>query len=310
MQQESELAAITANRPKWFDQAIAMPRKEGTVDVDGCPIFYMEWGDPASPGIIMVPGLIATLRCFSFIAPLLSRDYHVVAFDLSGQGDSGVREDYPESARAAEVLSVAEHTGLFNNDEKPLIIAHSYGATIAFAAIEAASRRFGGIIILEMMTLRSEQIEAFRSGNAVRGDAKPHRVYPDLETAMGAYKLGPVQPCENEYLLQYSARHSLREVEGGWAWKYSPNLYANDYRTNEWWAQQPIRLVQVPGRKAIIYGGLSPLFSQDSIDYLCELGGSDIPIIELPEAYHQMMLDQPLALTSALRAILSIWRTS
>ncbi|MEE1551661.1 MAG: hypothetical protein V1244_08595, partial [Nitrospinaceae bacterium] len=118
MQQESELAAITADRPKWFDQAIAMPRKEGTVDVDGCPIFYMEWGDPASPGIIMVPGLIATLRCFSFIAPLLSRDYHVVAFDLSGQGDSGVREDYPESARAAEVLSVAEHTGLFNNDEK------------------------------------------------------------------------------------------------------------------------------------------------------------------------------------------------
>ncbi|MBT4160751.1 MAG: alpha/beta hydrolase [Gammaproteobacteria bacterium] len=309
MQQESELRAVTAERPEWFEKALAVPRREGVVDIDGCPISYMEWGDPQSPGIIMIPGLLTTLRCYAFIAPLLADDYHLVVFDLSGQGDSGQREDYPEAARVQEVMGVARHTGLFDQDEKPFIIAHSYGATIGLAVLETFSERFGGSIILDMMTMREDRVKRFRSKRIV-GIKKPHRVNEDLEAVVAKFRLGPPQPCENTFLLQYIASHSYREVDGGWIWKFATNIYNNDYRTDEWWADQPHRLVRTPGRKVVIHGGLSRLFNQDSIEYLLELGGTDIPFIKLPEAHHHLMLDQPLALVAAIRSVLALWRIS
>ena len=35
--------------------------------------------------------------------------------------------------------------------------------------------------------------------------------------------------------------------------------------------------------------------------------GSEVPIIEIPEAYHHIMLDQPLGTMSALRTLLETW---
>jgi len=58
-----------------------------------------------------------------------------------------------------------------------------------------------------------------------------------------------------------------------------------------------------------VYGAQSLLFTPDSVDYVRELGGTDIPIIAIPKAYHHLMLDQPLAFVTALRTILEIWRS-
>ena len=44
------------------------------------------------PGLLLVHGNAAHAYWWSFIAPLLARDYNVAAMDLSGMGDSGWRE--------------------------------------------------------------------------------------------------------------------------------------------------------------------------------------------------------------------------
>jgi hypothetical protein len=41
--------------------------------------------------------------------------------------------------------------------------------------------------------------------------------------------------------------------------------------------------------------------------YACELAGPGAPRIEIPAARHHVMVDQPLALVSALRALLQRW---
>ena len=41
-----------------------------------------------------------------------------------------------------------------------------------------------------------------------------------------------------------------------------------------------------------------------------DLLGRVAPVIEIPEAYHHMMLDQPLLLVTALRALLADWEHS
>ena len=48
---------------------------------------------------------------------------------------------------------------------------------------------------------------------------------PDIDTALGRFRLIPEQPCQHPYVVDYIARQSLRAVEGGWTWKFDPALF-------------------------------------------------------------------------------------
>lgn len=65
-----------------------------------------------------------------------------------------------------------------------------------------------------------------------------------------------------------------------------------------------------PGRLAIVHGEQSALFGTDSAAYLRELRAGAIPIVAVPDARHQLMLDEPLAFATALRSILALWRSA
>ena len=43
---------------------------------------------------------------------------------------------------------------------------------------------------------------------------------------MGRYRLAPPQECDNRYLMDYMAYHSLKEIEGGWSWKFDPGFFS------------------------------------------------------------------------------------
>jgi pimeloyl-ACP methyl ester carboxylesterase len=81
--------------PRWFTDALAAPCEHRTVDVAGAAIHYLAWGDRTKPGLVLVHGGAAHAQWWSFIAPLLTRQYYVVAPDLSGHGGSGWRDHYP-----------------------------------------------------------------------------------------------------------------------------------------------------------------------------------------------------------------------
>ena len=66
------------------------------------------------------------------------------------------------------------------------------------------------------------------------------------------------------------------------------------------------RTANAPGPIVIVYGEQSDLFDADSADYVRECGGGHIPIIGIPDARHHLMLDQPIAFVSVLRAILTM----
>ncbi|NND68762.1 MAG: alpha/beta hydrolase, partial [Halioglobus sp.] len=223
-----EIPSDSAPTPQWFEEALAAPRQEGHVDSAGCPVHYFSWGDPGNPGVLLLHGFLAHARCFAFIAPFLARDHHVVAYDFSGMGDSGVRENYPDEVRLQELLDVAEATGMFENEQKPTIIAHSYGGTVGLSAMEHYHERFSRLVICDLMTLRPERLGVHREERGAppaRDDKRPNRVYPDYETAKSRFVLSPPQKVNEPYLYDYMAFHSLQEVEGGWSWKFDPSVF-------------------------------------------------------------------------------------
>jgi len=302
--------------PQWFTEAMAVPREESFAEVDGSKVHYFRWGTRGKPPLLMTHGFLAHARCFAFIAPFLAEDYDIIAYDLAGMGDSEIPENCDGDKRAEGMIALAEALDLFSGPVKPKIIAHSFGSGVALTAMEMAGQRFGGLIICDLMMMRPEKLAAhFKGGGGPPGSGRsdrPNKIYPDYDTARGRFVLAPPQPAQQPFLFDYMAYHSLCRIDDGeaqgWSWKFDPMVFHRNENDMAKWAHTPQRVVDLPHRLAIIYGENSKLFDSDSAAYLRELGGDHVPMIAIPEAEHHLMLDQPLALVTALRSVLALWR--
>ena len=129
------------------------------------------------------------------------------------------------------------------------------------------------------------------------------KIYPTFEAALARFRLMPAQPCDNDFIVEFIARHSLMPVEGGWTWKFDGEAMGAR-RFGE-----PFRdyLQAASCRAALIFGEKSTLVSRDTASYMSSLMGPQAPIVEVPEAQHHVMLDQPLAFVAALRMLLESW---
>jgi alpha-beta hydrolase superfamily lysophospholipase len=59
------------------------------VTVNGLRVHYLEWGSTTKPALILLHGIAKHAHTFDHIAADFARDYHVLAVDMRGHGDSG-----------------------------------------------------------------------------------------------------------------------------------------------------------------------------------------------------------------------------
>lgn len=283
--------------PRWLTDALAIAPEEDVIEVDGCSIHRMMWGERQQPGLVLVHGGAGHAHWWSFIAPLFSQ-YRVVALDLSGHGDSGRRPAYTIDHWTEEVLAVVVDSGM---EGPPVVIGHSMGGFVATATAVRAGADIAGMIILDSPIVAEDpEVEAARLGKAF-GTPK---IYPDVETAVARFRTVPRQDHYQPHILRYVAEHSLRQVDGGWSWKFDPKLFMAVSR-----ARAAEMLPQVIGRVALIrseHGLVTAEIGQIMYDAL----GRVAPVVEIPLAGHHLMLDQPLLLVTALRTLLADWEHS
>jgi pimeloyl-ACP methyl ester carboxylesterase len=66
-------------------------------------------------------------------------------------------------------------------------------------------------------------------------------------------------------------------------------------------------LAAVSCRVALIRGEYSVIVPPDTAEYMYDLLGRLSPVASIPESYHHLMVDQPLAFVAALRTLLADW---
>jgi pimeloyl-ACP methyl ester carboxylesterase len=282
--------------PEWYTAALAVPYDEAEVVVDGTRVHYLRWGARGGPGIVLVHGGAAHAHWWDHVAPMLAGEYSVVALDLSGHGDSGRRERYPTETWADEVVAVADHAGITG---PPVVVAHSMGGWVAITAAAIHGDLLAGIVDLDAPVSRqAPEEQAARDGVAFG----PKRTYPTLEAALARFRTVPDQPTSLPYVLDHVARTSVREVEGGWTWKFDPRIFDRPVPTGE-------LLRRVRCRMAL-FRSEHGLVTPDTGAYMYEQLGRIAPVVEVPLAYHHVMLDQPIALVTGLRTLLADWEHS
>lgn len=286
--------------PAWFDKALATRPDAGAVTVDGCDLHTLRWGERGKPGLVLVHGGAAHARWWSFLAPFFTPHYDVLALDLSGHGDSGRRESYPRDVWAREVVAVAQAAGF---PGPPVVVGHSMGGLVAIVAASLFGERLAGAIVVDSPVYeRPPETQAAQQGRTFG----PLKVYPDLATAVGRFRLIPDQPCDNRFILDYIARESVKELPpergGGFTWKFDPRIFSVDSA-----GRMSDYLATVKCRVALLRGELSHVVPRETGEYMYRLLDRTSPLVEIPEAHHHLILDQPLAFVAATRALLADW---
>jgi pimeloyl-ACP methyl ester carboxylesterase len=275
-----------------------VPFSDEGVEVEGASIHYLAWGERGRRGLVFVHGGGAHAHWWTHIAATFAPHFRVLALDLSGHGDSDHRDAYQLEQWTREVMAVASAGGI---DGHPVVVGHSMGGFVTIATAALHEEDLTGVIVCDSPVASEDpEIASFRLREAF---GRP-RTYESIEDGLQRFRTVPGQPNYLDYVMDHVARHSLKPVEGGWQWKF-------DRRVFEQFGGQ-IRssalpyLPRVRCRFALLRSE-NGLVTEDISASMYEQLGRVAPVIEIPEAGHHAMLDQPLLLLTAVRTLLADW---
>ena len=305
------MAEPTAEAPEWFEQAVATPGASRTVEVDGCPIHYLSWGDPALPGLLFVGASGGHAHWYDHIAPLLTDQFHVAAIDLAGCGDSGRRETYTKQHVMAEIAGVLRDSGMLESTRPPTVVGHSAGAQCAVRAAQAHGKDWLGVIAVD--GLRYAELEsdhAIPHFRAMDPDApppprRPSKVYDSLEDAAARFRLSPAPGVDigNDFILRHIASHSFRPTDGGWTTKFD----TAQTQVIDLAFELTGALKNLECRAASLYGQFSHLTDETAGPVVTEMNDGKITSFTIPGTSHFPQIDSPFAFVAAVKGIALTW---
>src|SRR5258708_5133213 len=261
--------------PAWFSAALDAAVQEGATTVDGASIAYRDWGDPDRRSIVLVHCGAATSRWWDPVAPMLTDGWRVAAVDLSGHGDSDRRDRYSLDTWAREVLAVVAETG---SAAASVVIGHSMGGLVTLRLATLAGSQIAGAVAIDSPVRdMAPEDRAARQHRAFG----PLRVYPTRETAIARFRPIPDQPVL-AWVAAHVAATSIRPAEGGWTWKFDPQVFTRDHLTPELLTRLDCRVALLRGDQAVF----GPEQRDPAVEPGQQLGGEMIPgedvRVELP----------------------------
>jgi pimeloyl-ACP methyl ester carboxylesterase len=303
--QMAPLAAYHGHKPPapaWFERAVAAEPERTFVEFEGARIETLAWGERGKPGLMLLHGGAAHADWWSFVAPLFAREHRVVASSFTGMGRSDWRPAYDFNQFVREAREAGRSGGAFDAGP-PVVVGHSFGGRVAVGLAHDFGAEFAAAVMVDPPFFAPQNQ---RPPSPPR-PTKARRVQHSLEAIVARFRLAPPQACDNLYILDHIARRSAREVvdadgNRGWALCFDPHFWERFHRID------PIPLVVAAGCPlALFRGAKSQLFHPEDAAYLLGLIGAGAPYVEIPEAEHHVMIDQPLAFVAALRALLAAW---
>lgn len=272
-------------------------------------LHYVDWGNPEAPPLVLLHGGRDHCRNWDWVAEELRDDWHIIAPDLRGHGDSAwVSDGNYEMAPFVYDLAQLIH----QLDLAPVtIVAHSLGGNIALRYTGLYPENVRKLVAIEglgpspaILAERAKQSYAdlFRKWVEDKRAAagRTPRRYATLDDALARMM------SENKHLNEQQARHltihgAIRNEDGTWSWKFDPHL-------NIWWSPDvgPYDMATLWGAITcpvrLMYGADSWASNPEKDGRLAAFKTAEV--IEFEKAGHWLHHDQFEAFVAALRAFL------
>lgn len=195
-------------------------------------LHYVDWGNADKPLLLLIHGGRDHCRSWDWTAEALRDDWHVVAMDHRGHGDSEWVSDgnYVATDMIYDVVQLIRQF-----DEKPVtIVSHSMGGQVCLRLAATYPDLVRKLVAIEGLGPSPEaqaEMEATPYPQRLRewmdqkhrSAGRMPRRYASIEDALARMRE------ENSYLTEEQARHLTihgvnRNEDGTYSWKFDPHL--------------------------------------------------------------------------------------
>jgi esterase len=286
----------TAARAGFSFDKVVLP-EEHRLTVNGLGFRYLDWGNKGQRPILFLHGGALTAHTWDLCCLALRDDYHCMALDQRGHGDSdwAPDADYSLSAQREDIKGFAEAIGL----DQFVLVGMSMGAINGLAyAIEYPETLSALVLIDAGPHIRRPGSSRIR--DFVNGGAKPETLDEIIDRALS------FNPRRDPTILRRSLMHNLRRQEdGNWVWKYDRRRFQamGGERHGEERRRLADGLANVTCPTLVVRGGESDVFHDEDAERLAA-GLPDGRWIKIPKAGHTVQGDNPKDLAGALREFL------
>jgi pimeloyl-ACP methyl ester carboxylesterase len=233
----------------------------------GLRLNYFDWGNPGAPLLLLVHGVRDHARSWDWVARALRRDWHVVAADLRGHGDSDWSPDggYVSGYHVLDIANLVDSLLTERGGEGPLtFIAHSFGGNIVTRYIAAYPDRVRKLVLVEGLGpsphviaewARLGLVQRTRSWIEKRraiAEGSPRRMATLAEATM---RLKTANPRLSDEQAAHLARHGARRYPDGYGWKYDPLVRV--FPPEDFSALGPAVWAEIPAPTLLFYGAES-----------------------------------------------------
>jgi pimeloyl-ACP methyl ester carboxylesterase len=259
---------------------------------------YLDWGTEGLPPMLFLHGGALTAHTWDLCCLALREEYHCLALDQRGHGDSDwePQADYSIAAQREDVKGFADRLGL----DHMILIGQSMGAINALAFAIHYPERLSALVMIDAGP------EVRRPGSRrIRDFVHDVAEAPSLDAIIArALAFNPRRDAE---ILRRSLMHNLRQMpDGGWRWKYDRRRFHNLDRDAHTAERRRLAegLARVTCPTLIVRGADSDVFLEEDAAHLASRlpRGSRVTVAE---AGHTVQGDNPKALVAAIRKFLA-----
>jgi pimeloyl-ACP methyl ester carboxylesterase len=278
-----------------FDEVVLPSAK--TVLVDKLRFRYLDWGNEALRPILFLHGGALTAHTWDLCCLALRDEFHCIALDQRGHGDSdwAPDADYSIAAQREDVSGFVDQMGL----DRFVLVGMSMGAINALAFAVSYVEKLSALVLIdagpEVRRRGSSRIRDF-----VNGSAKPESLDAIIERALA------FNPRRDPKVLRRSLMHNLRQQsDGTWVWKYDRRRFqqmGEVHAAERQGLAEGLEKVTCPA--LVVRGAESDVFHEEDAERLAQRL-PDGRYITIPRAGHTVQGDNPKDLAAALREFLA-----
>jgi esterase len=243
------------------------------ITVNGLRLHYLDWGSESKPPFIMLHGISRVAHQFDHLAPSFVANYHVMAIDMRGHGDSAwspegayVVEDYVRDIEAF-VVQLDLH-GL-------TLLGNSTGGRVVQVYAGLHPDRVARLIVEDVGPERTNEI-ASGFTRQVENEANGWASEDELVAFLKKSNAKTPEPI----LRSYAHFASKQRDDGRILWKRDPNLAKGFVPTELWRFVEQIKCPTI-----YILGGASRIVPPETQQKLKAIL-PDVQIVVMPGLGH------------------------
>ena len=267
--------------------------RRGSVVVNGLRLSFLEWEAPGRPVVCFLHGGSAHAHWFDHVTPALAGRFHMVALDQRGHGESEWARPpaYATESFASDLLGVFDAFGW----RQAALVGHSMGGHNAMSFSAWHPARVSALVIVDSRpSIPVDRLDRLRT----RGMATL-RPYPTQEAAAASFRLLPRETVADPALLAHLGRSGVVERDGHWVYRFDPASNGQRQPVDAW-----TLVDRITAPTLVVRGELSPNFTREMADKLrAAIPGAKY--VEIPGAYHHLVLDNPQAFVQAVDPFLT-----